>query len=167
MPPTTIIYTDPRYRGGKLVNESALLDEWLSRRYPAVPSLGRIRLGPTSATVRGVTLPPNLASMLQVLNWYPDAIVIAPGEQLVIEAKVTAKPAAIGEVLFYQHLIYRTAALTPYIQTVFQPVVLFAEDDPDVAAFARGLGVRVEIYTPAWIVSYMQTVQYKPRTGVV
>jgi len=162
-----IIYTDPRYRGGQLVKESLLLDEWLSLRYPGVTSLGRMRLGPTAATVRGVTLPPPYEAMLQVLNWYADAIVIAPAEQLVVEAKVIAKPDAIGQVLFYQRLISRTAELTAYLQVVFQPVVLFAEEDLEVSAFARSLGVRVEIYTPPWIASYVATVQYKPRTGVV
>jgi hypothetical protein len=162
--PNTLIYTDPRYRNGTLVNESALLAEWLSIKYPGVGSLGRLRLGPTSAYVIGRDIPPNLAAMLSVENWYADAIVLAPGEQLVIEAKVQAKPAAIAEVLFYQRLLSRTPELQAYLQMVFQPVVLFAEADDDVSDFARSLGVRVEVYTPPWIVDYLLRVQFRPRS---
>jgi hypothetical protein len=161
--PGIVIYTDPRYRNGVLVNESALLDEWLSRRYPNIRPVGRIRLGPTRAAVVGVELTPQQQAMLSVLNWYPDALVLAPGEQLIVEAKVVAKPRAIGEVLFYQRLLYATPELQPYMPLNVQPVVLFAEDDPAVRDFAQSLGVRVEIYTPPWIVSYMNTVQFRKR----
>ncbi len=163
--PGTIIYMDPRYRGGVLVNESALMDEWLSLRYPGVKPLGRLRLGPTSASVLNVQLTPEQQAMLSVLNWYADAIVLSPAEQLVVECKVVAKPSAIGEVLFYQRLLYRTPALREVLQVVFQPVVLFAEEDRDVSDFARSLGVRVEIYTPPWIVNYIATRQFRGRSA--
>lgn len=148
-PPGVLIYTDPRYRAGVLVNESALMDEWISRRYPGVKSVGRIRLGPTSAAVQGVTLTPAQSAMLSVLNWYPDALILAPGEQLIVEAKVIAKPSAIGECLFYARLLYATPELQAFMPLNVQPCVLFAEDDPAVRDFAQSLGVRVEIYTPA------------------
>jgi hypothetical protein len=161
--PGTLIYTDPRYRNGVLVNESALLDEWLSLRYPHVKSLGRLRLGPTRASVQNVTLTAEQVAMLSVLNWYADAIVLSPSEQLIIEAKVEAKPRAVGEVLFYQRLLQHTPELKALGQIVLQPVVLFAEDDESVADFARSLGVRVEIYTPPWIVTYLTRVQFRGR----
>jgi hypothetical protein len=164
-PPPIIIYTDPRYRNGQLVNESALMQEWLSRRYPGVPSLGRLRLGPTRATVPGVDLSPELAAMLSVSNWYADAIILAPHEQLIVECKVAPKPGAIGEVLFYQRLLSATPGLDSYLNTYFQPVVLFAEDDSSVSSFATSLGVRVEIYTPQWIVSYLSRVQFRGRAA--
>jgi hypothetical protein len=162
-PPSTIIFTDPRYRNGVLVNESALLDEWLSVRYPGVKSMGRLRLGPTSASVQGVTLTAEQSAMLSVLNWYADGIVLAPAEQLIIEAKVVAKPSAIGEVLFYRRLLAQTPELKQVAHLTFQPVVLFAEDDESVSDFARSFGVRVEIYTPPWIADYLSRVQFRGR----
>jgi hypothetical protein len=158
-----MIFTDPRYRGGVLVNESALLDEWLAVRYPNVRSLGRVRLGPTRAAVQGVELTPDLQAMLSVLNWYADGIVLAQNENLIIEAKVQAKPSAIGEVLFYQRLIAHTPQLQQIGNLTFQPVVLFAENDESVTDFARSLGVRVEIFTPPWIVDYLSRVQFRGR----
>lgn len=163
--PGTLIYTDPRYRAGVLVRESALLDEWLSLRYPGVRSSGRLRLGPTTVTVVGRELTPEQVRMLSVENWYADAIVLAPGEQLVVEAKVQAKPAAIGEVLFYQRLLARTPELQGFGAVRFQPLVLFAESDADVTDFAHGLGVRVEIYSPPWIADYIARIQFRGRTA--
>lgn len=162
--PPTLIYTDPRYRNGHLVNESLLLDEWLRARYPTAHFAGRLRLGPTAAVVAGVDLNPAQQAMLSSLNWYADAIVLAPNENLIVEAKVVAKPAAIGEILFYQRLLMATPDLTQYLGVRFQPVVLFAEDDRSVADFARSLGIRVEIYTPPWIVDYISSVQFRGRS---
>jgi len=139
------------------------MDEWLSRRYPGVRSLGRLRLGPTSATVNGVSLTPAEQAMLSVLNWYADAIVLSPFEQLIVECKVVAKPSAVGEVLFYRQLLYATPAIQALLPLTVQPVVLFGEDDPVVGSFARSLGVRVEIYTPQWLPDYLARVQFRGR----
>jgi hypothetical protein len=163
--PQTLIYFDPRFRAGQLVAESKLTQEWLASRYPGAQIVGRIRLGPTSRSVPGRDLTPAMQAMLSVENWYPDALILDPGELLIVEAKVNPKPAAIGEVLFYQRLIYRTPELQPYMPRAFQPVVLFAEDDRDVSDFARSLGVRVEIYAPEWIGGYILTRQYRGRAS--
>ena len=163
LPGPVLIYTDPRYRNGQLVAESQLLSEWLALRYPGVHSLGRLRLGPTAAVVSGVDLTPAQQAMLSVLNWYADAVILAPGEQLVVEAKVAAKPAAVGEVLFYMRLLSQTPELIGRLGVRFQPVVLFGEDDRAVGDFARSMGVRVEIHVPAWLPAYLMRVQFRGR----
>ena len=161
--PGVLIYTDLRKKNGVLLKESLLVEEWLSRRYPNVATLGRIRLGPTRATVVGVELTPEHQAMLSVLNWYPDALILAPGEALIVEAKLEAKPRAIGEVLFYRHLLYATPELQQFMPLNVTPAVLFAQDDPAIRAFAHSLGVQVEIYTPQWFPGYLETVQFRGR----
>jgi hypothetical protein len=161
----TLIYADPRMRGGELTAESRLMKEWLERRYPDATMTGRIRLGPTRRTAPGGNLTPAMEAMLSVENWYPDALVLSKDELLIVEAKVNPKPAAIGEVLFYHRLIARTPELAAHVQYHFQPMVLFGEDDPDVNAFARSLGVRVEIFIPPWLAGYLLRRSYRGRNG--
>jgi hypothetical protein len=161
--PSSLIYFDPRFRAGGLVAESRLTQEWLKNRYPNASILGRIRLGPTRRTAPGGNLTPALEAMLSVENWFPDALVLDSRELLIVEAKINPKPSAIGEVLFYARLIYRTPELSQYLQYRFQPVVLFGESDDDINDFARSLGVRVEIYVPTWLGGYLLERQYRGR----
>jgi hypothetical protein len=141
-----------------------LLQEWVSAKYAGAQVFYELRLGPTSKSLVGVQVSPALEAMLRVANWYADAVVVTPAEVLVIEAKVDPNPGAVGQVLFYRTLIYSTPALQAFTTMPVTPVVLFAEDDSGVTPFARGLGVRVEIYTPAWIAQYLDTRQFRNRS---
>jgi len=141
-----------------------LLQEWVTQKYPAAQVFYELRLGPTTKTLLGVQVSPALEAMLRVANWYADCVVIAPAEILVIEAKVDPDPGAVGQVLFYRTLIYSTPSLQGYTTMPVQPVVLFAENDSGVTPFARGLGCRVEIYTPPWIATYLEQRQFRNRS---
>ena len=143
-----------------------LLREWAQVKYPAARLAEQYRLGPTSATVNGVSLPPAFVAALRVNNWYADGIIVLPNEVLIIEAKVKATPAAASQCLFYQRQAFRTPELQPLMSLPFTPVLLFAEDDADVSAFCKALGCRVEIYTPPWIMDYLTQVQFRNRTTI-
>lgn len=141
-----------------------LLREWAAARYPGVRLYEQVRLGPTSSTLVGVAVSPALEAMLRLNNWYADGLLALPGEVLVIESKMQANPSAIGQVKFYLREVLRTASLANLLAYPLVPVVLFAESDVDVTAFARLEGVRVEIYTPTWIADYLTQVQFRNRT---
>lgn len=141
-----------------------LLHEWLTLKYPNAQAYYELRLGPTTTRLVGVQVSAALEAMLRVNNWYADAVVIAPPEILLIEAKVNPDPGAIGQVLFYLRLLPSTPLLAGLQSMPIVPMVLFAEDNPDVNNFARGLGVRVEVYTPPWIAQYLVAVQFKRRS---
>ena len=143
---------------------SMLLQEWVSAKFAGAQVFYELRLGPTAKTLLGIQVSPVFEAMLRVSNWYADAVVITPAEVLVVEAKVDPNPSAVGQVLFYRTLIYATPALQAYTTMPVAPVVLFAEDDSGVTPFARGLGVRVEIYTPAWIAQYLAQRQFRNRS---
>jgi hypothetical protein len=140
-----------------------LLREWAALKYPGVLLQEQVRLGPTAATVSGVSIDPTLEAMLRVELWYADGLLITPVEVLIIEAKVKADPSAISQVLFYQRMAIRTPALADVLHLPLTPVVLYAESDNDVTQFARQLGCRVEIYTPGWIADYLVAVQFRRR----
>jgi hypothetical protein len=138
-----------------------LLHEWASLRYPGALVFYQLRLGPTNRTLVNVTVTPELERMLRVANWYADAVILTESEGLMVEAKVEPNPSAIGQALFYLRLYWQTPELAGYSHLPFSPVVLFAENDPTVADFARSLGVRVEIYTPPWIADYLNRICYQ------
>jgi len=154
----------PNGTRSRIPASSKLLQEWVLLKYPLAQVFYELRLGPTQKHLVGVQVSPVLEAMLRVANWYADSVVVTPTEVLVIEAKVDPDPGAVGQVLFYRSLIYSTPALGGYITMPVMPVVLFAEDDSGVTPFARGLGCRVEIYTPPWIATYLETRQFRNRS---
>ena len=139
--------------------------EWASRTYPQVPLVEQFRLGPTTAKLVGVTVTPALEAALRVSNWYADGVIFGPLETLVIEAKVKPTPSAISQVQFYADLIPQTPAMQSRLNLPINALVLFAEDDPSVTAFALRHRVQVAIYTPPWIAQYLELVQFRNRPG--
>lgn len=134
-------------------------------KYPGAQVLYECRLGPTQKHLVGVQVTPTLEAMLRVANWKADCVIVLPNEVLVIEAKVDPDPGAVGQVLFYRSLVYLTPALAALTALPLSPMVLFAEDDSGVTPFARSLGVRVEIYTPPWIATYLEQRQFRNRSS--
>lgn len=143
--------------------EKRLIEEWAPKKYPGADIRYNFRLGPTQRHLTNQIVTPQLEAMLRVANWYADAIIFLPHELLCIEAKVDPLPEAVGQVLFYSRLIYRTPGMSEVNPALIVPVVLFGEDDPEVSDFARQQGCRVEIYTPAWIADYLVQRQFRRR----
>lgn len=151
-------------RTGRRPWSTMLLREWAAIKYPGATFREQIRLGPTEESVVGVQINAAFAAMLRNWNWYADGLIVTDSEVLLIEAKVQPNPSAIGQVLFYRQLMISTPELAPLLAMPFQAVALFAESDNEVTRFARGLGVRVETYTPTWIVDYLTQVQFRRRS---
>jgi hypothetical protein len=140
-----------------------MLREWVSLHGWQQQAIYELRLGPTPQTLIGVTVSPQLEAMLRVALWYADLVVPTPTELLVVEAKVQPKPGAVGEALWYSRLVPTTPELAAYAHLPVVPVVLFGESNEILNAWARTLGVRVELYTPPWIAEYLSTRQFRNR----
>lgn len=140
-----------------------LLREWAAAKYPAARLMEQVRLGPTMAKLMGVVVSPALEAALRVNNWYADGLIALEHEVLCIEAKMKPIPGAVGQVLFYLQQLRATPDLQNLMTLDLVPVVLFAEDDAAVGNFARRLGCRVEVYTPAWIGDWLTQVQFRNR----
>lgn len=134
-----------------------MLAEWIGLRGWSAQAMQQVRLGPTPQYPSGVPLTPALEAMLRNQLWYADLIVPTGTELLVVEAKVKAKPGAVGEVLWYASLVGTTPALAQYASLPVTPCVLFGTINPQLQAWANSLGVRVEYYTPPWLAQYVAT----------
>jgi hypothetical protein len=165
--PTIVMQSQPIPDGTRRRTPAStmLLHEWVSAKYPLAQVFYELRLGPTQKHLVGVEVSPQLEAMLRVANWYADAIIVTPNEGLVVEAKVDPDSGAVGQALFYRTLIFSTPAMQPFLHLQFNPVVLFAEDDSAMTPWARSLGVRVEIYTPTWIQTYLVNRQFRNRSA--
>ena len=140
-----------------------LLHEWAQMQPWESPPSYELRLGPTTQSVSGVQLTPAIEAMLRRANWYADLIGLVPHELLVVEAKVVANPAAIGQLEFYRTLISSTPALRSYLDRLIVPVLLVAVDDDAIHQWALSKGIRVAVYSPTWIENYLIQKHFRRR----
>jgi len=143
-----------------------LLHEWSVIQPWQYPPIYELRLGPTPLSANADNITPNVEAMLRVFNRYADMVGITPREIQVIEAKVVAEPGAISQLQHYVDLVHYTPLLQQYAGRVVQPVLLFAVDDPIVHQKANAVGIRVEIFTPDWVQTYLNT-KYFRRQRVI
>jgi hypothetical protein len=143
-----------------------LLHEWSIMQPWDVPPTYELRLGPTPLTASAPTITPAIERMLRLFNRYADMVGITPTEIQVIEAKVVAEPGAISQLQHYVDLAYTTPILSQYPGRRIQGVLLFAVDDPIVRQRANAAGIRVTIFTPAWVQDYLNTKYFRRQRPV-
>jgi len=136
-------------------NSTKMLQEWADARYGVGVGFYELRLGPTSRAAPGIQLTPALEAALRVTNWYADLIVPTATTLDVIEAKLEPNPSAVGQVLWYSHLVPSTPDLAAYSRLPIRPIVVFGQADAAVTAWARSFGILVELYSPTWLVDYL------------
>lgn len=141
-----------------------LLHEWSVMQPWDAPPMYELRLGPTPLVANSPTITPAIERMLRVFNRYADMVGITPTEIQVIEAKVVADPGAISQLQHYIDLVYTTPLLQTYGNRRVQGVLLFAVNDPIVQQRAVAAGLRVLIFTPAWVQDYLN-LKYFRRQG--
>ena len=132
-----------------------LLHEWSVMQPWVVPPIYELRLGPTPLTADAPSLTPGMQALLRNSNRYADMLGITDREIQVIEAKMIADPGAVSQVLHYRDLVYQTALLRQYTTRVVQPVLLWAVDDAIVHQTAVRQGIRVIVFTPSWVMDYL------------
>jgi hypothetical protein len=143
-----------------------LLHEWSQSQPWDAPPIYELRLGPTPLSANAPVLTPEVEAMLRVFNRYADMIGITPREIQVIEAKMVAEPGAVSQLQHYIDLVHTTPLVRDWAPRSVQGVLLFAVNDPIVAQRANSVGIRVEIYTPAWTQDYLN-LKYFRRQKII
>jgi hypothetical protein len=134
----------------RLLHEWSILQPWVT------PPQYELRLGPTPLSAAQPSLTPEILALLRNSNRYADLVGITAKEIQVVEAKMIADPGAVSQVLHYRDLVYATPLLRQYTSRVVQPVLLWAVDDAIVHQTAVRQGIRVIVFTPAWVNEYLQ-----------
>lgn len=140
-----------------------LLHEWITLTHPHDQVFYELKLGPTVGHVAGVELNPKLTAMLRVTNWYADATIVTPDEIQVVEAKVAPQAGAISQLEHYRDLVLETPMLHEFPNRAVAMVLLFGFGDSAIVPRAQNRGIRVEIFTPAWLHEYLITRNFHRR----
>lgn len=141
----------------RLLHEWAVMQPWDQQPFY------ELRLGQTKQHTNGLALTPELEEMLRNSNWYADLVGPSQGVLLVIEAKIVASPAAIGQLEHYVQLVWSTPKLREFLNRPIVPVLLCAVDDSMIHQSAMNKGIRIEVFSPPWIQEYLKTKHFRRR----
>jgi hypothetical protein len=143
-----------------------LLHEWSEMQPWDAPPMYELRLGPTPLSVNAPVVTPAIERMLRVFNRYADMVGITPTEIQVIEAKVVAEPGAVSQLQHYIDLVHTTPLVSEFAPRAIQGILLFAVNDPIVAQRANSVGIRVVIFTPAWVQDYLNLKYFRRQSTI-
>lgn len=133
-----------------------MASEWLAANFPASEIRTRVRLGKVPPEIVSA-LPPSLSPRaLQFLQRWADAVIIERNRVIIAEFKIRTAATAIGQLLLYRQLLPETPELAEHAPKPIKLLLVTAQADPEVVAFGRGQGIRVEIYRPQWIINYLR-----------
>ena len=138
-----------------------LLREYAAMMWPGVPQFYEYRLGPTPLGVPNYPMSPKVVAMLRRANMYADLIVIEPSRLTVIEAAVVGNPAKVSQLRAYASLVQNTPDLAPYLSRQLVEMHLWAVDHSLAHQMAVAHGQAVTIFTPPWIVEYLENKYYR------
>ena len=143
-----------------IVHEPYLI-EWLSRNFPPGTWMTNVRLGLPKAELRRLAQTPEELRALKLWTAQADAVVILPDKVIIVEALVRPEWWKIEQLLEYERLFKHTPEFAEHWNKPIEKVLLTVDIDDFHRMIAEERGVRVVIYRPAWIESYLA--RYPPR----
>lgn len=137
--------------------ETRLLAEWLAEKVYPIPYRQKQVLGPPVKDAVEQLGP--LRGLRASNPWRPevDAIAWPPGELWLIEAKIRQVRDGVAQLPVYAGLVDSTPELAAFASRRRRLVLVTPFDTEQARAMAATVGVDVEVYRPAWIVEYMNT----------
>lgn len=136
--------------------EMRLVSEFLAEHYPEYPTQTRVRVGSVHPDLKPGELSDVEQRMVGVFRRWADAIVFMPDRLILIEAAIRPSPGDISQLELYEYLLPNTPELAEHKEKPIEKVLLWAIEDPPIAAMARGRGIRVVYYHPAWVDDYLK-----------
>jgi hypothetical protein len=137
------------------MGEDQMVVEYVMREYAGMEARFRLRLGAYTSELDGRTLSLAESRALNRVERYADAIVVRPGELVIVEGKIRAEPGALGQLDLYELLVPLTAELKPFLNRPVVKELVCSIEDPLITAMARQREIRVKVYKPAWLPDYI------------
>lgn len=144
--------------------EQRLVAEYLMESYPGAIHLTRVRLGSLEPDGGSEGLDESDRQTLSPFRRWADAIVITETDMILIEGKITPDPGVISQIEVYSMLIDKTPELKEYMDHRLVLELVFAVEDPVVSELARAKGIRVQVYRPPWVDSFLAELTARRRT---
>lgn len=144
--------------------EQRLVSEFVAEFYGEYPSRTHVHLGGTPPRFKGKFTRPENGRLLGVFRRWADAIVTMPDRIVLIEGKILPQPGVLSQLSLYERLIPNTPELEEHAGKPVEKVLVCAIEDPLITQLAREEGVRVVVYSPPWIESYLKIVHPWEKT---
>ena len=143
--------------------ETRLLAEYLPIRFPGRRAIQNVRVGPLHPSLVQPGMDESELAAAGVWRRWVDAVVIDPPQVILIEAGVKPNPGKIGQLATYLELWPHTPEFAEYAAWPVRGHVVFAVDDGASRRLAARLGMTLEVFSPAWVSSYFQTLAPSKR----
>jgi len=143
-----------------IVHEPYLI-EWLSRNFPRGTWMTNVRLGLPRKELRELAKTPEEQRALKLWTARADAVVILDDKVIIVEALVRPEWWKIEQLVEYEMLFRHTPEFADHWHKPVEKVLLTVAIDDFHKMMAEQRGVRVVVYRPAWIESYLAL--YPPR----
>ena len=89
---------------------------------------------------------------------------IMPDRIVLIEGKILPQPGVISQLQLYERLLPKTPELAEHKDKPIEKVLLCAIPDPLLNTLCREAGIRVVVYRPKWITSYLKNLYAREKT---
>jgi hypothetical protein len=143
--------------------ETRLLAEYLAARWPGHRVQQRVRVGRLHPSLEIPGLSPEEQQALGCWRRWVDAIVWDPPRVILMEAAVKPDPGDVSQLELYLHLFPTTPEFQEWAAAPLVGVLVYAVDDPTIHRLARGRGLLVDVFSPSWIVGYLQSLAPRAR----
>lgn len=155
----------PRGKPGVPVElrESRLLAEFLATRYKGQRVSLQPRVGAIQPADGNEGLPEGEIRMLSSKRRYPDAIVLLPDRVVIIEAALRADVGKLALLDLYARLFPVTPDFLQYRNYPVEKLLVSATPDAALEALARSYGIRVEVYQPEWVSTWLASLRPRDR----
>lgn len=148
--------------------ERRLVAEWAQQTYPTALKMFNLRLGAGQPTIADSGMDPAVwAGTVGNLRRFADCVVVLPHELLLVEAKIVAKPDAVGQLLLYRDLLPHTPEIADLARMPIHSALLCAVEDPAVAMMAKKQDIDVIVFHPTWVDDYLAGKLHRKREGSV
>lgn len=142
----------------RIQNERMLLSQYIAEQYPDARVLLQVYVGPINPDVDTSTLSRAEFYYLGNSRRRADAVVILPDKVVMIEAYIHVHLGKLSQLMTYMELFPRTPELSDYAKLPLQGVLLGAQRDPILDQMAARFNIPVVIYQPAWVQTYLASV---------
>ena len=144
--------------------EQRLVSEFVAEFYGDYESRTHVHLGSTPARFKGMYAKEENGRLLGVFRRWADALVFMPDRLVLIEGKILPQPGVLSQLKLYEELIPKTPELSEHRSKPIEKILICAIEDPLISELARREGVRVIIYRPKWIDTYLEIIHPWEKT---
>ena len=136
--------------------EKRLISEWRAERYPRDPHILGCPLGAVDSELVAKEGLSRAIRLARPWRLEADAVVMTPSRLVVAEAKIFRPRDGVGDLLCYKPLVLLTPELEQYKDLPVELVLVVPLVTNVVREMAAASGIRVDIYSPAWVADYIE-----------